>query len=449
LKKLSRVFLFAVLVSFLFSVNFTITAFANEGFFLENSAVLTSSEPDWWGCGVQYGRLLVLKNQGNNDDGTLLATHCELNAGLEEYKPRYPIYKSTDNGENWEIVTYVTDTLTGANSEWNPHLFELEKDCGKYKKGTIILAGCSIDPEHKKESFIRLYFSVDGGKSFEQGVVVASGGGLEDGVWEPFLLQLDDGRLVCYYSDDSDPEHSQKIVYKVSEDAESWGETVDVVATEIFEERPGMPVVTRLGDGRYFMVYEVVDKNGVSGNPVYARYSSDGLDWGAPDYIGEEIINYNGKKALGSAPYCAWTQAGGENGTLVVSGTFMRMGESATGTDLFMSNDNGESWVAVPHIISYTAENNAGYSNSFAFSSDGKYMYLVNNPQNPENPEKSRMVVATIDFEESLPLFNIDGIKSRNITLICGIISIVAGVITVVCSIFMICSRRKRKKATK
>ena len=442
MKKLSK-FLCLVIVFIVVLSNVSVSAFANEDFVLENSAVLTSSEADWWGCGVQYGRLLVLKNQGNADDGTILATHCELNAGLEEYKPRYPIYKSIDNGENWEIETYVTDTLTGANSEWNPHLFELEKDCGKYKKGTIILAGCSIDPEHKKESFIRLYFSVDGGKSFEQGVVVASGGGLEEGVWEPFLLQLDDGRLVCYYSDDSDPEYSQKIVYKVSEDAENWGETVDVVATEFFEERPGMPVVTRLGDGRYFMVYEVFDKKGISGNPIYARYSSDGLDWGDPKYIGKEVIsNYGGKKALGSAPFCAWTPAGGENGTLVVSGTFMRMGESATGTDLFMSNDNGESWVAVPHIISYTAENNAGYSNSFAFSQDRKYMYLVNNPQNPQNPEKSRMVVATIDFEESLPLFNFDGIKSRNITLVCGVISIVAGIITVVCSIFMI---RKRK----
>ena len=432
--------IFSAILLLLILFSFTVTAFANEGFVDMYCAVLKTSEPEWWGCGVQYGRLLVL------DDGTILATHCELNAGLEDYKPRYPIYKSTDNGENWEIVTYVTDTLTGANSEWNPFLFELEKDCGKYKKGTIILAGCSIDPEHNKESYIRLYFSVDGGNTFDQGVVVASGGGLEEGVWEPFLLQLDDGRLVCYYSDDSGTEHSQKIVYKTSDDAETWSETTDVVASRNFDERPGMPVVTRLADGRYFMVYEIVDKKGVSGNPVYARYSNDGLDWGNPKYIGKEVASYyGGKKALGSAPFCAWTPVGGENGTLIVSGTFMRKGESTTGTDLFISDDNGKTWVTVPHMISYTAKENFGYSNSFAFSQDGKYIYLINNPQNPENSEKARMVVVTVDFETSLQLFNIEGIRNTAILPVV-LVSVGASFSAIVIGILILLIKTKRNK---
>lgn len=432
--------IFSAILLLLILFSFTVTAFANEGFVLKECTVLASSEADWWGCGVQYGRLLVL------DDGTILATHCELNAGLEEHKPRYPIYKSTDNGASWGIVTYVTDTLTGANSEWNPFLFELKKDCGKYKKGTVILAGCSIDPEHKKESYIRLYFSTDGGSTFEQGVVVASGGGLEEGVWEPFLLQLDDGRLVCYYSDDSGTEHSQKIVYKTSDDAETWSETTDVVASRNFDERPGMPVVTRLGDGRYFMVYEIVDKKGVSGNPVYARYSNDGLDWGNPKYIGKEVASYyGGKKALGSAPFCAWTPVGGENGTLIVSGTFMRKGESTTGTDLFISDDNGKTWVTVPHMISYTAKENFGYSNSFAFSQDGKYIYLINNPQNSENSEKARMVVVTVDFETSLQLFNIEGIRNTAILPVV-LVSVGASFSAIVIGILILLIKTKRKK---
>lgn len=446
MKKMSKVLALIIALTVIFSC-VSISAFANEGFSLKECAILTNSEADWWGAGVQYGRLLVLKNQGNSDDGTIIATHCELNAGLEDYKPRYPIYKSTDNGANWEIATYVTDTLTGANSEWNPFLFELEKDCGKYKKGTVILAACSIDPEHNKKSYIRLYFSTDGGGTFDQGVIVASGGGLEEGVWEPFLLQLDDGRLVCYYSDDSDPDYSQKVVYKTSDDAENWSTTADVVASEVYEERPGMPVVTRLGDGRYFMVYEVVDKKGVSGNPIYARYSDDGLDWGNPKNIGKEIVSYyGGKKALGSAPFCAWTPAGGENGTLIVSGTFMREGESHTGSDLFISDDNGRSFVAVPHMISYTATNNAGYSNSFAFSEDGKDMYLINNPQNPDNNEKSRMVVSTVDFETSLKLFNIEGIRN---TAILPVVLVLAGLVLsliVIVIVILIIKRKRNKK---
>lgn len=441
MKKISFVLSFLVLFSLLFSNSFIISVYAKDFYVEEHYAEITAAEPEWWGCGVQYGRLLVL------DDGVILATHCELNAGLEDYKPRYPIYKSTDNGANWEIITYVTDTLTGANSEWNPFLFELEKDCGKYKKGTVILAGCSIDPEHNKESYIRLYFSTDGGHTFDQGVVVATGGGLEEGVWEPFLLQLDDGRLVCYYSDDSDPEYSQKIVYKTSADAENWSDTTDVVASKIYEERPGMPVVTRLGDGRYFMVYEVVDKKGVSGNPVYARYSDDGLDWGNPKYIGKEVVSYyDGEKALGSAPFCAWTPVGGENGTLIVSGTFMRKGQSGTGSDLFFSDDNGRTFVAIPHIISYTAENNVGYSNSFAFSQDGKYMYLINNPQKLNGSKGSRMVVKTIDFEQSLHLFNIEGIKNSKIIPIIFASVGIGGIAIITVTIVLIVKWKRKKK---
>lgn len=392
------------IVCFIISVMFfcltVLPAYAATTIEVKHSTDIAVSEDDWWDRGVQYGRILVLNNQ-SDEENVLLATHCELNAGLTANAPGYPIYRSTDGGKNWQFITRVTDTLTGANSEWNPTLFELSKPCGDYPAGTVILAACSVDPEHKKESHIRLYFSLDGGYTFDQGCVVASAGGLEDGVWEPYLIQLDDGSLVCFYSDDSDPEYSQKIVYKQSKDGENWGGSVDVVASEVFEERPGMPVVTRLGDGSYFMVYEVVDKAGVEGNPVFCRYSKDGLDWGDSSYIGEEVTTANGKKALGSAPYCAWTPVGSENGTLIVSGTHMRKGESKTGSDYFISYDNGKNWKTVSHIIPYTPGDHFGYSNSFAFSKDGKTMYAINNPQNPDNTEKSKMVVAVAELQET------------------------------------------------
>ncbi len=359
------------------------------------------SDDNWWDRGVQYGRILVLNNQTKEENNVLLATHCELNAGLTDNGPGYPIYRSNDNGKSWKIITRVTDTLTGANSEWNPTLFELSKPCGDYPAGTIILAACSIDPEHKKESHIRLYFSLDGGYTFDQGVVVASAGGLDEGVWEPFLVQLDDGSLVCYYSDDSDPKHSQTIVYKQSEDAEKWSDAVTVVASENLKERPGMPVVTRIADGSYFMVYEVFDKADTEGNPVYFKRSTDGLDWGEASSIGEELLSKNGKKALGSAPYCGWTPVGGENGTLIVSGTHMRKGKSKTGSDYFISYDNGATWETVPHIIPYENADHVGYSNSFAFSEDGKTMCAINNPQRDDNPDKSKIVVAVAELQEA------------------------------------------------
>ncbi len=404
------------------------------------STRIAVSDDDWWDRGVQYGRLLVLDNQTDEKDNVLLATHCELNAGLTDYAPGYPIYRSSDNGKSWEIITRVSDTLTGANSEWNPTLFELSTPCGNHPAGTIILAACSIDPEHNKDSHIRLYFSVDGGYTFDQGVVVASAGGLDDGVWEPFLLQLDDGSLVCFYSDDSDPEHSQKIVYKQSMDGVNWGEAVTVVASDIPGERPGMPVVTRLGDGSYFMVYEIADKTDVDGQPIFCRYSKDGLDWGKPTILGEEVATANGKKALGSAPYCNWTPIGSENGTLIVSATHLRKGKSKTGSDYFISYDNGKTWETIPHLIPYTPDDHVGYSNSFVFSKDGKTMYATNNPQRDDNPDKSKMVVAVAELKETT--FT----QQNNTTIVICIIFIfivLLGVITTL-AIFL---KKKKKKA--
>ncbi len=410
--------------------------FAATTFDVMHSTDIAVPEDNWWDRGVQYGRILVLNNQPKEENNVLLATHCELNAGLTDNAPGYPIYRSENNGKSWEIIARVTDTLTGVNAEWNPTLFELEKPCGDYPAGTVILAACSIDPEHVKESHIRLYFSLDGGYTFDQGVVVASAGGLEEGVWEPYLIQLDDGSLVCFYSDDSDPKHSQKIVYKQSKDCENWSESVDIVTSNIFENRPGMPVVTRLGDGSYFMVYEMFDDDG---NPIYYKISKDGLNWGDPSFNGNEVLTKNGKEALGSAPYCAWTPIGGENGTLIVSGTFMRKGESKTGTDYFISYDNGTTWGTVSHLIPYETADHVGYSNSFAFSKDGKTMYAINNPQNPNNPEKSKMVVAVAELTETT--FT----QQNNTVIIIAIL--VALTLPGAIIITVICLKKKRNKA--
>lgn len=359
---------------------------------VENTVTVGTSQSSWWERGVQYPRIAVLA------DGSLLATYEELNAGLVSGGPGYPIYKSTDDGATWERLTTVRDKDATVQSEWNPHLLVLEKPLGNYKAGTVLLAACSIDGAHTTKSAIRLYASTDGGKTFSSPISIAEGGGLDNGVWEPFLMQLDDGRLVCYYSDDTDAAHSQKIVYKVSSDGVTFGDAVEAVASKNADERPGMPVVTRLGDGSYFMVYEVVSHRSVDGNPVMYRTSADGLNFGDPSDLGRLLAS--GKKALGSAPYCVWTPVGGKHGTLVVSGTFMRSGSSNTGTDYFISRDNGASWETLPHSIPYDASvDHCGYSNCMAISTDGRILYSMNNPTDASVAGHSKIVFAKARWE--------------------------------------------------
>ena len=113
----------------------------------------------------------------------------------------------------------------------------------------------------------------------------------------------------------------------------------------------------------------------------------------------------------------------------------MRKGNSKTGTDLFLSYDNGNSWVTAPHIIPYTTDDHVGYSNSFTFSADGKIIYAINNPQNPDNPEKSKMVFASAGVEEIT-----DSSPAGVILPITAIIAITGGI-----TVFIIKRKLKNK----
>ena len=205
-------------------------------------------------------------------------------------------------------------------------------------------------------------------------------------------MQLDDGTLVCYYSDESDADnYSQKIMYKTTMDGYHWSEPVTLIASSKQSDRPGMPVVTRLKDGSYFMVIEVV---GMDGNPIYYKRSPDGLNWGDVASLGTLLETIDGK-TMGSAPFCGYSPVGE---TLVVSAAFMRTGVSNTGSDYFISHDQGETWTAVGHPLPHPAGKYA-YSNSFAFSEDGTRLYAVNNVPDENHPGKAEIRLAIVQTE--------------------------------------------------
>lgn len=368
---------------------------------LWTSVVRDEVPAGWWGDGVAYPRILQLHHSARGENNVLLATFQEANAGVGPGRPGYPIYRSEDLGKSWSYVTTVYDPVNTADqqAEWMPHLYELPEDCGTLKKGTILLAGCSVDAAHNTRSCLQLYASKDSGRSWQFLSTIAEGGGLDTGVWEPFLM-LVEGELLCYYSDSTEHTvHSQKLVYRSSPNGLTWGGTVDIVASRKQSDRPGMAIVTRLGDDRYFMVYEMVNNEENNGNPVSCKYSQDGKNWGPATSLGSMITA--GSKALGSAPYCIWSPSGGSMGTLFVCGTFMRSGRSSTGTDYFISNDYGATWNTLPHPIPYPVSySHTGYSSPMALSADGKLLFVLNNPPDPNGvtPDEGRDPRARIEF---------------------------------------------------
>ena len=366
---------------------------------LRSSVVRDKVPAGWWGSGVGYPRLLQLHNSTRGENNVFLATFEEGKAGIGPGSPGYPIYRSADLGKTWSHITTVYDPVNTSSqqAEWQPFLYELPEDCGNLKKGTILLAGCSVDAAHSQHSCLQLYQSTDGGYSWSFLSTIAVGGGLETGVWEPFLLMVD-GELLCYYSDSTENlAHSQKIVYRSSLDGRSWSHPVDVIASPKQSDRPGMPIITRMGDGRYFMVYELVNNETGNGNPICCKFSNDGKYWG--DVASTGTILASGGKTLGSAPYCIWSPVGGSCGTLFVGGTFMRSGQSQTGTDYFVSTDYGTSWSTTAYPIPYDPRY-AGYSSPMALSADGKLLFVLNNPTDPNGvtPAEGRNARARIEF---------------------------------------------------
>ena len=156
------------------------------------------------------------------------------------------------------------------------------------------------------KSHITIRRSFNGGKSREQYSIVAEAGGLKEGLWEPFIM-YENGALYCFYSDDSDPAHDQKLVYRKSTDGVNWGELVEIVAFENSLHRPGMISIAKMGNGKYFMPYEV-GLAGEDGNHNYSIYYKivDDLDgdWQKED-PGTKLrsVTRGGADYIGSAPF--------------------------------------------------------------------------------------------------------------------------------------------------
>nr|OQO26524.1 hypothetical protein B0A51_07927 [Rachicladosporium sp. CCFEE 5018] len=187
------------------------------------------------------------------NDGSLLATW--ENYSPEPPKVYFPIYNSTDNGASWKSLSTVQDTVNG----WD----------------------------------------TTNGKT---------------PIWEPFLLLLN-GALVVYYSDQRDPAYGQKIVHQSSTDGKNWGGVMNDVISSIYTDRPGMPTIAALPNGRFIMTYENGRGNPYS-FPVYYKIASNPT---AFDSVAGTALRATDGTVPISSLYVAWSAAGGTSGTIIVS----------------------------------------------------------------------------------------------------------------------------------
>lgn len=307
-----------------------------------SSRTIFQSPSNYTVPGTLYARTALLSS------GTLLTT-------WENYSPEpppvyFPIYQSTDGGQSWREISRVTDQANGLGLRYQPFLYVLPQDLGGLPAGTVLLVGSSI-PTDLSSTQIDLYYSPDNGYTWHFLSHIAHGGRAvpnngETPVWEPFLLAYDD-QLVCFYSDQRDLAHGQKLVHQVSPDLLAWGPVVDDVSYPTYTDRPGMTTVVHLPNGQWMMTYEYgggpLAANPNSTDyvfPVYYRMSDSPLTFDSAP--GQPLIATDGTQPTGS-PYITWTPAvGGDNGAILVS--------SGCCSEIFVNNQLGaqDAWINVP-----------------------------------------------------------------------------------------------------
>jgi len=308
------------------------------GFVGEAKILYSPSEKEERKPGTLYPRIIMLEHNGDAN-GRLFAT-------FEHYTiktPAFPIYESLDDGETWTKVAVVEDRTNGWGMRYQPQLFELPEPIGDMPKGTILCAGLSF-PEDASVCRIELYKSNDLCRTWQFVSTIATGGrlstdGTSDPVWEPFFL-TNNGTLICYYSDSRDRVRSQKLVHVTSKDGKEWGAPIEDVSLTPFDQRPGMTIITRLKDGRYFIIYEIVTP---TTNIAYYKITDNPEDFNATDK-GTEIHGTDGSVLCGT-PYVIWIDDGSEYGAIVASGWNQK--------NLYVNRKNGDkdSWEVVTPSI--------------------------------------------------------------------------------------------------
>jgi hypothetical protein len=244
---------------------------------------------------------------------TILATFQGAQGG-------FPLYRSDDDGRTWRL--YSTIPLTGFALQ--PFLYELPRAFAGLPKGALLF---SCNQLGGVGTNIQLYASTDGGLTWTFLSTVAQGGPADTTngatpVWEPFLL-LHNDVLICYYSDQRDPNFGQKLAHQTSTDLRAWGPVVDDVTGAAYADRPGMTSVARLRGDLWIITFEYgapVDPE----NPdqadytyhVHYRLAKDPESFRFSETL--PLVDQSGY-APNAAPIVSWSDSGGPDGTIVVT----------------------------------------------------------------------------------------------------------------------------------
>jgi hypothetical protein len=288
----------------------------------------------------------------------------ELLASFEQYSGNgMPVYRSTNSGRTWTQISTIHDLVNSWNNiQLEPVLYELPQAIGTYPAGTILAAGDSIPADNSKTK-IDMYASEDDGVTWSFVSSIATGGAAiasngHTPVWEPYLL-VANNKLIAWISDQRDTAYGQKLAHFTSTDGVNWSAEVNDVTYPAYAARPGMAIVSQLGNGQYILTYEYCNYPS-GGCPIFYKISSNPETFGS--VTGVQLVTTDGIKPQAN-PYNTWLPTGGPDGTIVV--------QAYSDQQMYASTDYGATWHRMfSNVV-------AGYSRGLLPLADGKSLLVT------------------------------------------------------------------------
>lgn len=283
------------------------------------------------------------------------------------------IFQSTNNGASWNLIGPVP-TISGSSEYCCATLYELPQQVGALAAGTLMFAATYTV---NGTPAIEVYTSTNQGLSWSYHSTPVQRGDSSHGLWEPEFEVANDGALVMFWSDETDPCCSQKLAQIRTYNGQTWQDQSNTVASTVPSDRPGMATVSKLPNGHFFMSYELC---GPAACTVFYRTSTDGWNFGDPTHTGTKIATASGQY-LEHAPVNVWSPSViSSNGAIVLVGQVMYESNgsvsSYNGKVLFVNTnvDGAGNWYTINAPVQVpTAYDNycPNYSSALLPATDG------------------------------------------------------------------------------
>ncbi|MEQ7009444.1 sialidase family protein [Actinopolymorpha sp. B17G11] len=323
-----------------------------------------------------YPRAIRLRHNGTANDRIMASVVTFTGRGGEG-----AILESVDDGRSFQQVGAIpASEQAGTPGLCCASIFELPRRIGDLPAGTLLWAGSvGADAGPDRRMTQRVWRSSDLGRTWTYLSNCAESPSPR-GMWEPEFSVDAAGRLVCHFADESEGvEGSQQLARTVSTDGVHWGPKQVTVQSRPGAFRPGMPVVRRLPDGTYLMVYEICGVPGQYDCAVYSRTSPDGSDWGDPTDGGTMIVAASGRYFTHTPTIAVIPRPHG-SARIVLVGQLLQNADGTTaagnGATLMVSEDDGSGpWREIPAPVAVPeAYNNycPNYSSTLVPSLDGR-----------------------------------------------------------------------------